>query len=387
MTPLDMTGMSVTQVDHLSTASGDSDWSEDTAGLLLSAETLGVALRQARLALGRSLEDLSGDTRVRPEYLLALEEDRHQDLPAGPFSLGYVRAYARALGLDQETAADRFKAEGPNSTRHEPLKPPVGSDLYDAKPRRPWIVVAVAVLIAGFTIYNVVQYALLAAKPETTSIVRVPTTWSQGAALVDGALLLGQARQAPRDQNRPVPYITPGLEDQLAAAITPVKLDAGADDASPVRRAFNPRGAIYGADPSLSGVTLMATKSVNIVVRSNDGGVYFVRQLNEGEAYRAPLSQGLPRPVVIDVSDPSAFEVYYNGEYGGHLETPITPLASLNAVAMRRASNDEDAQARRAVAASGVTAPRLKPKTAPTAPLPEVPVVTPGTTPDPTQGG
>ena len=82
---------------------------------LEDAETLGEALRAARLASGRSMAQLSTMTRVHPRYLTALEQGEYAVLPSRIFSMGYVRAYAGALGLDELTAVERFKREFPEA--------------------------------------------------------------------------------------------------------------------------------------------------------------------------------------------------------------------------------------------------------------------------------
>jgi dihydroorotate dehydrogenase len=57
-----------------------------------------------------------------------------------------------------------------------------------------------------------------------------------------------------------------------------------------------------------------------------DGRVLFARQLAAGEAWRAPAGVA----ATIDVSDPTAFDVYLNGEHGGGLTGVLTPLSQLN---------------------------------------------------------
>ena len=63
-----------------------------------------------------------------------------------------------------------------------------------------------------------------------------------------------------------------------------------------------------------------------LVVRLADGRVLFARQLAAGEAWRAPADVA----ATIDVSDPTAFDVYLNGEHGGALTAVLTPLSQLN---------------------------------------------------------
>ena len=327
-------------------------WDGDRTTISISdAATLGEGLRAARLALGRSLEDLSDATRVRRQYLVAIEEGAYDRLPHRPFSTGYVRAYARALGVDEETAADRFKAESPNHT--EDLKSPVGSELDDVKPSHtPWVLGA-TVLIAAVVLWNVAQHAISSQKHTGGDLAQSHESgWRVGAVpgfgTDDNFIRIGAPQPAPKDQTVPAPYVTPGLEAQLAPTSEGVQAPSG--PVIPVGAAFNPKGAIYGAAPNESSVILQATKPAAVVLRSPDGSIYFARQLAAGEAYRAPLAAG---NAVVDVSDPASFGVYLNGEFHGGLGAAVTPLQQLNTQAAQLAAA---AQARQQAAAQPTAA-------------------------------
>ena len=153
-------------------------------------------------------------------------------------------------------------------------------------------------------------------------------------------------------------YITPGLEAQLTG-IDPDDPNAAPPPAPPVQAAFNPRGAIYGASATVSQVTLQARKPAILVIRQGDGRILFARQLAAGEAWRAPPGVA----ATIDTPDPAAFDVYLNGEHGGVLPTPQSPLGSLNNRAQAAARESEaraaaavEARARAAQAAAAATA-------------------------------
>jgi hypothetical protein len=144
----------------------------------------------------------------------------------------------------------------------------------------------------------------------------------------------------------PTPYITPGLENELGQpAVQPVGYSSG--PAVPVGAAFNPKGAIYGAAPNESAVLVQALKPAAVVLRSGDGTVYFARQLAAGESYRVPQLAGQ----VLDVSDPTAFGVYLNGEYHGALAVTVTPIQQLFGQAATLAAAAQ-AQAQRQQAAA-----------------------------------
>lgn len=316
---------------------------------LLDAPTLGDALREAREASGRTIAHMSEVTRVRRDYLLALEQNAWDRLPSRPFALGYLRAYAEALGLDEETAADRFKAE--HRTEAPVLHAPVGSDLDEvARPDRGKWVAGVSVLVGAVVVWNVVQHVVNQNETPPPTIARTPAGWTAGAPVGGGVVMAISAPEpAPADQTVPAPYITPGLEQPLTEALgaAAVQTLAGVD-AGPVRRAFNPKGAVFGAQPNQSLVILQAKKSANLVVKNGQNIVYFARQLAAGEAYRAPLTAGL----IADVSDPAAFDVFLNGEHQGVLPTETASLDVLN----RRAADAARALAAQAEAQAAAQA-------------------------------
>ncbi|MCX7369085.1 MAG: DUF4115 domain-containing protein [Alphaproteobacteria bacterium] len=75
----------------------------------LEAARVGEELREARNALGVSLEDAATQLRINKRYLQALEEGRVKDLPGAAYAVGFVRSYATALGLDPDEAVRRFR--------------------------------------------------------------------------------------------------------------------------------------------------------------------------------------------------------------------------------------------------------------------------------------
>jgi transcriptional regulator with XRE-family HTH domain len=69
---------------------------------------IGAALRQARIERGMSVAELQARTKVRAQYLVALEEERFVDLPPYPFTRGFLQAAAQELGLDPEPLVRRL---------------------------------------------------------------------------------------------------------------------------------------------------------------------------------------------------------------------------------------------------------------------------------------
>jgi cytoskeletal protein RodZ len=77
-----------------------------------STVELGAMLRESRQSLGRELEDVAAELRIRLVYLQAIEEGRLDDLPGIAYATGFLRAYGDLLGLEGEDLVRRFKAAG-----------------------------------------------------------------------------------------------------------------------------------------------------------------------------------------------------------------------------------------------------------------------------------
>ena len=75
------------------------------------SDHLGTRFRARRESFGLSISDVSEMTNVREDYLAAIEAMDEGALPAIGYSLGFVRTYAKALGLDGNIAVKDYKAE------------------------------------------------------------------------------------------------------------------------------------------------------------------------------------------------------------------------------------------------------------------------------------
>ena len=74
-------------------------------------ETVGVFLAASRIAAGISIEALSEAIKVKVSHLQSIEAMRPDLLPPLPYVIGFVKSYARHLGLDADEIAMRFRDE------------------------------------------------------------------------------------------------------------------------------------------------------------------------------------------------------------------------------------------------------------------------------------
>ncbi|MBI4664853.1 MAG: helix-turn-helix domain-containing protein [Nitrospinae bacterium] len=68
----------------------------------------GAHLKNIRLAKGASLDEISSQTKVKKSYLEAIEREDSKSFPAPVFMKGFLKAYAKALGLDPEEISVKY---------------------------------------------------------------------------------------------------------------------------------------------------------------------------------------------------------------------------------------------------------------------------------------
>src|SRR5258708_23076207 len=68
----------------------------------------GEELRREREIRGISLKEIADATKISRRFLEAIERNDHKTLPAPVFTRGFVREYARYLGLNAEEIVTRY---------------------------------------------------------------------------------------------------------------------------------------------------------------------------------------------------------------------------------------------------------------------------------------
>jgi cytoskeletal protein RodZ len=120
-------------------------------------DTPGARLRAAREAQGLSIQDVATRTRIAQRQLEAIERDDYAALPGIPYAVGFARAYARAIDVDEVAVAADVRSAVHNSdlgvNRYEAFEP--------ADPARvpsrllAWTAAAIVIiLVAGFAVWR-----------------------------------------------------------------------------------------------------------------------------------------------------------------------------------------------------------------------------------------
>ena len=75
----------------------------------VSGKTVGSILQERRIAAALSQEDVADSLKLSSRQIDAIERDRYESLPGNVFIRGFVRSYARLVGVEVEPLLDRLK--------------------------------------------------------------------------------------------------------------------------------------------------------------------------------------------------------------------------------------------------------------------------------------
>ncbi|MDO9489650.1 MAG: DUF4115 domain-containing protein [Sphingomonadaceae bacterium] len=226
---------------------------------------VGERLRRARVEKGLELTDIARETRVPLRHLAAIEADAHDSLPALTYSIGFVKTFARFVGVSPEEMAAQFKAET-SKVAHVPQTMPL-EPLDESRVPPRGIVVA----------------TLLAA------VVVIAAIWAFGNGMFQ------------REPMPPVPAevaapVEPAPEDDFAAnAALPATGDIGVP---PADAASDTTGAPLPLDPSAAplaaGGPVVLTATTEVWIKVYDDAQQTVKMgiLQPGESYAVPADRG-----------------------------------------------------------------------------------------------
>lgn len=250
---------------------------------------VGDLLRAAREAQGLSIEEIAGRTRVPSRHLATIEAGDLSRLPAAPYSAGFIKSYARVVGLNEAELSRAFRDElaayGDERADSMPFAP---ADPSRVAPRGlAWVAAIVAVaLVIGYLVWR--------------------NTWS-GDGPDTREQLAAQTAPPPEAAPAPAPAAPPP-----APAVVPI------DPAAPAAPAAAPGGP----------VVLTATAPVWVRIYNRDGNkTLFMAEMAAGQRYEVPASAADP---LIRTGRAESIRVTVGGAEAPRLGPPDTTLADVS---------------------------------------------------------
>ena len=232
-----------------------------------SAARVGAEIRAARENIGWTLPAVAAHLRIRLPYLEAIEEGRIADLPGNAYALGFVRAYAKQLGLDPEEIARRFRTEVAEVNRKTELSFPAPVP-QRGLPAGAAILLGLLVAVGGY----IAWYRVSSDAPPTEMIRPVPERLAELVPAAAPTPKPAAEAEAPVD---PIPTVT-----AIPAPVPPKP--------EPVATPAPPPPTTAEALPEGTRLVLRAKADAWMQVRDRQGTVLLNRVLRAGETWPAP---------------------------------------------------------------------------------------------------
>ena len=156
-------------------------------------QRIGAIIRAARENAGYTLEQVSKETRVHLSHLRAIEEMTPNLLGAPVYAKGYIKSYARFLGMDEQITLDRYLSEC--AILKDPEKQDIAPPATSKARKLPVAVPMLGILIVGlvgagavFFLANGDKQPTVAADPAATEAAATAAAATEAANAVSQRL-------------------------------------------------------------------------------------------------------------------------------------------------------------------------------------------------------
>ena len=316
---------------HLREISGDSE---------SPLQTVGQDLRAARLRRGDEIAQVSRALKIRKDHLEALEEDRLEDLPGKTYAIGFVRSYARHLGLDATEYVERFKRDISGRAEdkvHEPA--PIHQDEGRRLPQGWRIITGAVVILIGWGAWHLLSSGSSSSNqpvppapvlnPPKPAAPPKPMTPPVQAATPSPATAPPAADTSTSQEAAATPPPAAGAKTpatSLPPASAPASPTAASGAAVPAVPTTNGAGTVYGALNQNPRVILRARGDVRVTVKNAEGQMILNRELKSGDSYQVPNTPG----VTLATNNAGAIEMDLDGIAMGRAGTPQQILGKVS---------------------------------------------------------
>jgi cytoskeleton protein RodZ len=252
---------------------------------------VGTELRQARLRLGWTIEQISAALRIRAPYLQALEDGRLADIPGNAYAVAFTRSYATCLGLDANETVRRLRTEIQELNRKTPLKFPMPVPDRGVPAGAMVLLGVVLAILAYGGWYYVSGHALRVAQPVSAVPDRLEAMDNstphdmpspQVASIRPETPVPPQAAAEPQS-------VSPSQAAAMSVPSAPPPAVASAASPSPV--SANAAPVPTAAPAAEDGIVLSAHADTWLQVRARGGAILLNRVLRDGDNWTVPADR------------------------------------------------------------------------------------------------
>lgn len=133
-------------------------------------KSIGQILCEARTAKKMEIADIARITRIRPQFLQALEADDYSQLPSGTIARGFIKNYSQFLGLSEDQILSVFRRDFIENPEGRILPRGIGSPISETSLWTPktTIIAIITTILTLFTGYIFYQYKIYTGAPPLT---------------------------------------------------------------------------------------------------------------------------------------------------------------------------------------------------------------------------
>lgn len=178
----------------------------------------GRVLRAAREDLAMSVAEVARHLRLSVRQVEAIEADDWEKLPSGPFVRGFVRNYARLLGLDPEPLVQTVDGIAPVEA-HSAIAPDSKNIPFPSGAERPWSRYAAIGVLVGFALALLAYEGYQGYRPQVTVYAPPPASAQPAAEASETSPKTAGQPQASEPQ-APAPVLEAVVPEQAAPSLS-----------------------------------------------------------------------------------------------------------------------------------------------------------------------
>lgn len=279
---------------------------EAKKGISSKVTKVGAMLKEMRMQKGLKIVDISKKLCIRKCYLEAIEDSNYKEIPAFPYGIGFIRSYAKFLGLNGENIVELYKEETSGSS---------DKDIHILEPQPEATVPGIQYLLISlfFIVVIYVGWTFFNQPPQEETLSSIEQASTDASADNDAVIIVEEFNSNNDDLN-----VFNGEETTDASATSSDNKQITVSNDVYVENKINeeptlietpsePQQVAENNIPN-EGIFIEVVKETWIEVK-DDNKLYISKVLQVGDTYKVPEGKGK----ILTVGKYDGVNVYVNG--------------------------------------------------------------------------